>query len=103
MPRSIVPEIGVQLHRARRHDRRRLQRLHRREPGFDVQLDLAVDAVAGDAFVGPATTGTPASCSAFTMRSPRSRRARAAGASIPAAPAFENNRFNGGGIFVTPG
>jgi integral membrane sensor domain MASE1 len=34
---------------------------------------------------------------------PRPSRARAVAASMPAAPAFENTRFSGAGIFSTPG
>ena len=45
-------ELGVQLHGARGHDGRRLQRLQRRESGLDVQLDLAMNAVPGNPFVG---------------------------------------------------
>src|SRR6478736_1350205 len=39
-------ELSVQLHGPCRHDGRGLERLHRRHPRLDVQLDLAVNAVA---------------------------------------------------------
>src|SRR6185295_7115401 len=46
------PELAIELHGARGNDGRRLQRLDRRQPCLDVELDFAVEAVPGNTFVG---------------------------------------------------
>ena len=41
------------VHHACRHNRRRLQRLHRREAGINIELDLAIHGICRHRLIGP--------------------------------------------------
>ena len=53
LPASIVPDLPIELHRARRHDRGRLDGFHGRHARLDVELQLSMEAVAGYRLVRP--------------------------------------------------
>ena len=92
------------LHRARREDRRGLNRLERRHAALDVELDLALQAEARHAFVGAGDDEQAGVDGVFE----RASATRADACDTPSgSPAphdmLANMRASGGGSRLTPG